>query len=161
MDTVVRVTLVYFFLMAAMRVIGKREFGELGPFDIVVLLLIPEMITNALTQSDDSLTNAFVGVATLVGLVFLTSVLTYRFRWAERAIEGSPTVLVQHGYLVPRQLERERISPDELLAAMHQAGIETMDQVKWAILSTDGKISIVPWHPGERNPHPGERIPGM
>ena len=161
MDTVARVTLVYFFLMAAIRVIGKREFGELGPFDIVVLLLIPEMITNALTQSDDSLTNAFVGVATLVVWVFISSAVTYRFRWAERVIEGSPTVLVQHGYLVTRHMERERVSPDEVVAAMHQAGLETMDQVKWAILSTDGKINIVPWHQGGRNPPPAERLPGM
>jgi uncharacterized membrane protein YcaP (DUF421 family) len=144
MDTIARVVVIYLFLLVAMRVVGKREFGQLGPFDLVVLLLIPEMLTDALTTGDPSLTNGLIGVGTLLTLVFLTSLLAYRFKAAGRVIEGSPTVLVQHGVLVPKHLDRERVTPDEVLAAMHESGLERMEQVKWAILGTDGRISVVP-----------------
>jgi uncharacterized membrane protein YcaP (DUF421 family) len=150
MDTIARVVVIYVFLLVAMRVVGKREFGQLGPFDLVVLLLIPEMLTDALTSGDPSLTNGLIGVATLLTLVFLTSLLAYRSKAAGRALEGSPTVLVQHGFLVPRHLDCERVTPDEVLAAMHESGLERMEQVKWAILGTDGRISVVPW---ERTGH--------
>lgn len=155
METVIRVIAIYAFLLIALRIVGKREFGHLGPFDLVVLLLIPEMLTEALTVDDQSLTNGFIGVATLLTLVFLTSLLAYRFRRAGRIIEGEPSVLVQHGFIVPRNMDRERVSPDELLSAIHEAGLERMDQVKWAILSTDGRISVVPWAPTGVNPPQG------
>lgn len=151
-----RVVAIYLFLLVALRIVGKREFGQLGPFDLVVLLLIPEMLTEALTVDDQSLTNGFIGVSTLLSLVFLTSLIAYRFRRAGRVIEGEPSVLVQHGFLVPRNLDRERVSPDELRSAIHEAGLERMEQVKWAILSTDGRISVVPWSPAgvNRSPSP-------
>jgi uncharacterized membrane protein YcaP (DUF421 family) len=147
MDTILRVVIIYFFLLVALRVIGKREFGQLGPFDLVVLLLIPEMLTDALSHGDPSLTNGLLGVTTLLTLVLLTSLVSYRFRRAGEIIEGEPTVLVQHGWLVASNLHRERVAPSEILNAMHESGLERMDQVKWAILGTDGRISIVPWEP--------------
>lgn len=147
MDTIVRVVVIYVFLLVAMRAVGKREFGQLGPFDLVVLLLIPEMLTDALSSGDPSLTNGLVGVSTLLALVFLTSMVAYRFRRAGEVIEGSPTVLVRLGTFVPANLDRERVSPNEVLTAMHQAGLERMDQVKWAILDSDGRISVVPREP--------------
>jgi uncharacterized membrane protein YcaP (DUF421 family) len=159
MDTVLRVSLIYFFLMAAMRVVGKREFGQLGPFDLVVLLLIPEMLTDALTAGDDSLTNGLVGVATLLVLVFLTSRVAYRFTRAGELREGQPTVLARHGALVPANMDRERITPGEVLDAMHAVGLEAMDQVKWALLGSDGRISVIPWEPGASRPRPRSGFP--
>jgi uncharacterized membrane protein YcaP (DUF421 family) len=158
MDTVLRVTAIYFFLMIAMRVVGKRELGRLSPFDLVVLLLIPEMLTDALAYGDDSLTNGFVGVATLLGLVFLTSAVAYRFRRAERILEGQPTVLVQHGEFVRDNLARERITPHEVVMSLHESGLERIDQVKWAILGSDGKISVVPSVPTLLKPTESEPV---
>src|SRR5690606_39689775 len=87
METVVRIVLVYIFIMIALRIMGKREFGEMAPFDFVVLLLIPEMFSQAMTREDFSLTNAFVAVATLLTLVFITSVVSYRSERANRSEE--------------------------------------------------------------------------
>lgn len=146
METVIRVVLIYLFLMFALRVMGKREFGELAPFDFVVLLLIPEIFSQAMVREDFSLTNALIAVSTLLTLVFATSVLNYRFDRVGRAVAGVPTVLVRHGLLVPHNLDRERVAPGEVLDAMHAAGLHRMDEVRWAILETDGRITIIPWH---------------
>ncbi|MGH7470404.1 MAG: DUF421 domain-containing protein [Longimicrobiales bacterium] len=145
METVLRVTFIYVFLMIALRIIGKREFGQLAPFDLVVLLLIPELFQQALLRDDFSLTNAVVGVSTLFVLVFATSLVSYRSPRMSRILEGVPIVLVQHGQLVEPNLTRERISPEEVLAAVNRDGLEQLAQVKWAILGADGKISVIPW----------------
>lgn len=147
METVVRVVLVYLFLIVALRVMGKREFGEMAPFDFAVLLLIPQMFSLAITREDYSLTNAFIAVGTLLTLVFATSVLSYRFRAVNAIVTGVPTVLARHGVLVPENLDRERVSPEEILDAMHAAGLHRMEEVRWAILETDGRITIIPWQP--------------
>lgn len=158
METVWRVAVVYLFLLVALRVMGKRDVGQLAPFDLVILLLIPELLSQALVGEDFSLTNGFIGVSTLLSLVFLTSVLVYLSKGASKVVEGRPTVLVQHGYLVPANMNRERVAPDELLAQMHQSGLERMEQVKWGILETDGKISFVRWEQGGTTPRKDEEV---
>jgi uncharacterized membrane protein YcaP (DUF421 family) len=147
METVLRVVLIYIFLMFALRLMGKREFGEMAPFDFVVLLLIPEMFSQAMVREDFSLTNALIAVSTLLTLVFATSVLNYRSRKFGRVVAGEPTVLVRHGSFVERTLDRERVAPGEVLDAMHAAGLHRMDEVRWAILETDGRITVIPWDP--------------
>ena len=148
METVWRVTAVYVFLMVALRIMGKRDIGQLAPFDLVVLLLIPEIFSQSLVREDFSITNAFVAVSTLLLLVFLTSVIVYLSHGFARAVEGEAAVVVRHGFLVPEVMNRERVSPDEIMAQMHGAGLEQLSQVKWAILETDGRISFVPWETG-------------
>lgn len=153
METVIRVLVVYLFLMVALRLMGKREFGELAPFDFVVLLLIPEIFSQGLLREDFSLTNAVIAVSTLLTLVFMTSLLNFRFRAVGEAIAGVPAVLVRHGNLVPANLEKERVAPGEVLDAMHAAGLHRMDEVRWAILETDGRITVIPWNaPGTIRP---------
>lgn len=158
METVLRVTVVYLFLMVALRIMGKRDVGQLAPFDLVILLLIPELVSQALVREDYSLTNGFIGVATLLSLVFITSVVVYLSKGASRLVEGQPTVLVQHGFLVPENMNRERVSPEEIVSQMHESGLERMDQVKWGILETDGKISFVPWMESGTTPRKKEEM---
>jgi uncharacterized membrane protein YcaP (DUF421 family) len=149
METVVRVAAIYLFLMMAFRTMGKRDVGTLAPFDLVILLLIPELVSQALLREDFSITNALIGVSTLLALAFLTSVASYLSPRAERVIEGDPTVLVRRGELVPQAMHRERITPGELFAQMHNSGLERLDQVEWAVLETDGLIAFVPRRPEE------------
>jgi uncharacterized membrane protein YcaP (DUF421 family) len=149
MEIVVRVAIIYVFLMLGLRVIGKREFGQLTPFELVTLLLIPEIVTKALTGQDYSLTAAFIGVSTLLVLVFLTSLLAYRFPSFGRFTEGRPALLAREGMLVPATLHRERVSPDEIRLELHKYGLEEWAQVKWALLEVDGSITLVPWMPEE------------
>jgi uncharacterized membrane protein YcaP (DUF421 family) len=155
METVIRVAVVYVFLMLALRILGKRELSEMSPFDLVTLLLVPELFQQALVRDDFSMTNAIVGVSTLFTLVFLTSLLTHRWSRFGRVVEGSPTVLVQDGKLFARAMNRERVHADELIGEMHKAGIERVAQVKWAILGTDGKIAFIPADDRDRHPRQG------
>jgi uncharacterized membrane protein YcaP (DUF421 family) len=144
METVIRVAIIYIFILVGLRILGKREFGQLSPLELVSLLMIPEIVTTALTRDDHSLTNALVGVATLFSLVFITSVLMQWSRRAEQLIAGKPAVLVCDGQYLAENMNRERITPDEIFTEMHKSGLEKLEQVKWAILESDGKISIIP-----------------
>lgn len=144
MQTVPTVAAVYLFVLVGLRVLGKRELGQLSPIELVTLLMIPEIVSQSLTAGDSSLGNALVGVATLLVLVFATSLLSHRFQSFESAISGDPTVLVHAGKLREEALNSTRVSPDEVFSEMHKAGLVTLDQVQWAILETDGTIAIVP-----------------
>lgn len=144
MEIVVRVALIYLFLMVGFRIMGKREFGQLTPFELVTLLLIPEVVSKALTGPDYSLTAGFIGVSTLLALVFLTSVLAYRYPRFGRITEGKPAVLARDGALIPEAMARERISPEEVRIELHKYGLEEVAQVRWAMLEVDGSITIIP-----------------
>jgi uncharacterized membrane protein YcaP (DUF421 family) len=144
MDSVLRIAFIYFFLMIALRVMGKRELSEMSAFELVTLLLIPEIFSAALARDDYSMTHATIGAATLFTLVFITSLATFRWKRVEEIVEGKPTVLVHNGRLIERNLKRERVTPEEVLTEVHKAGIADVEQVRWAILETDGKIAIIP-----------------
>ena len=145
METVLRVGLVYLVLMAGFRLLGKRELGQLSQFELVTLMLIPEIVSPALTRDDPSMTNAVVGVCTLFTMVTLTSFLVHLSPKAASALEGKPAVLVRHGRMDADAMNRERISPDELYSEMHQAGLERVEDVKWAILEPEGRVSFIPF----------------
>lgn len=144
METVLRVVVVYGVILIGLRVLGKREFGELSPLELITLLLIPDLVAQGILRTDFSMTNGLIALATLLSLVFVTSIFAHRFKKVERFIDGEPTLLVAHGRLLAQNMNRERISPDEIYGAMHHQGVEKLRQVRWAILETDGSISIVP-----------------
>ena len=152
MDTVLRIALVYVVLMLGFRVLGKRELSKLSPFELVTLLLIPEIFSQAMVREDFSMTNALIAVSTLCCLVVATSLLTHRFGWFERVIEAPPTLLVEHGRILLRHMDQERIQASELFSEMHKSGIERLSEVKWAILGSDGHISFVRFDPDGSSP---------
>ena len=143
METVWRVVIVYIFLVIGLRVLGKREFGQLSPLELVTLLIIPEIVSQALVGDDFSMTNALVGVSTLFVLVYFSSLLQHSNQTIEKVFSGTPTVLVRNGNYIEKHMNQERVSPEELFDAMHASGLERLEQVKWAILESDGKIEIV------------------
>lgn len=144
MEIVVRVLVIYVFILVGLRLLGKREFGQLSPVELVTLLIIPEIVSQALTNEDRSVTGALIGTSTLLLLVFLTSTLVHLSKRADEVIGGIPTVLVQDGRCIESAMNKERVSPDELFSELHKAGLERLEQVRWAILQPDGKIAIIP-----------------
>jgi uncharacterized membrane protein YcaP (DUF421 family) len=142
-ETVLRVVFVYVFIWACFRTLGKRELSQMAPFEFVMLLLIPQFFSRALTRQDYSMTNSIVAASTLFSLVLLTSIASFRFAGFRHFIASKPTVLVRQGELLPTNLGRERIAPAEIFSAMHKAGIERIEDVAWAILESDGKIAII------------------
>ena len=113
METVIRAVFAYALVWACFRVLGKRELTRMSPFELVTIIMIPQLFSRALTRQDYSMTNAVIGATTLFVLVFFTSVLSYRVRNFGRVVQARPTVLVQRSTLIEDHLNRERIGNQE------------------------------------------------
>lgn len=143
-EVIGRVAIAYLFVLVGFRIIGKRDLGSLSPFDLVVLMLIPEIFSPSLTGGDDSLRTAVVGGATIFVLLYLSSLLSHRSKVANKMMEGKPTVLMKNGQILSKALDSQRITKDEIRAEARKVGIFDLADVSWAILETDGEISIIP-----------------
>jgi uncharacterized membrane protein YcaP (DUF421 family) len=142
-ELIMRATAVYAFLFVLLRFLGKKHVGELAPFDLLVLLILSETISSALSGGDDSLIGGFISAATLIGLVQTVSYLSWRSRRFERFVEGTPRVLVRHGSRDEKAMEREQVTLNELLEALRQNGNANIAGIRTAILENDGKISFI------------------
>jgi uncharacterized membrane protein YcaP (DUF421 family) len=126
-----------------LRLLGKRELAQISPFELVVLVVLGDLIQQGITHNDFSLSGATLAIATFGFWSLVLSWVTYRWRAAERALEGTPTVLVREGELLEANMKRDRLTRSELEAEMRLAGIARLDQVRWAILEPEGKISFI------------------
>lgn len=147
MDSILRGTATYFFVWLIFRIAGKRTLAETTTFDFVLLLIISETVQSALNQNDNSLTNSFLIIVTLVGIDILLSVVGYRFPRFDRFMSGRPVLIVENGRMIKDRMAGARIKEDDILAsAREKHGLESMDQIKFAILECDGGISVIPKH---------------
>jgi uncharacterized membrane protein YcaP (DUF421 family) len=145
MESIIRGTVTYFFVWLVFRIAGKRSLAETTSFDFVLLLIISETVQSALNQNDNSLTNSFLIVITLVSLDILLSVLGYRFPRFNGFMNSRPELVVENGKTIKDRMAAARIDEEDILAsARENYGLERMDQIKFAILETDGGISIIP-----------------
>jgi uncharacterized membrane protein YcaP (DUF421 family) len=142
LELIVRGAIVYFALFALLRFIGKKHVGELSPFDLVVLLIISETVDGSLIGDDHSLTGGLISAATLVAIVQIVGYLTWRYRSAERLVDGVPTVLVRHGKVNKEVMNDEQVTTAELLEALRREGHSSLSSVRVAILETDGTITL-------------------
>lgn len=157
MDTVIRIVIFYIAILVGMRVLGKREFAQMSPLELVTLLLIPEIVSQSLITEDFSIINGLIGLATLFSLVFINSTLMHRFQKFEDAISSKPSLLVYRGRFIEEAMNKMRVTPDEVFSEMRKSGLESLAQVKWAILENDGRISIISESPGDQQPRPQAR----
>ena len=139
----IRTAVVYACLMAALRIAGKRELGQLRLFDLVVVLIIANAVQNAMVGPDTSLNGGLLAAFVLIAMNWVVGQLSDRVPWLDTALTGTPTVLVRNGKTFDSSLRRERVSTDELLMALREHGYESPRQVKLAILEVDGTISVV------------------
>lgn len=144
MESVIRGVAVYVFLLLIFRVSGKRTLAETSPFEFVLLLIISETTSEAMVDSDHSITNAFLLIMTLVGMSILLSVWKHWSPTANRWLEGLPHTLVRDGKLLKEPADKARVDEEEILSAARMAqGIERMEDIRHAVLENDGKISII------------------
>jgi uncharacterized membrane protein YcaP (DUF421 family) len=145
METVLKATAVYLFLLLMFRIAGKRTLAQVTTFDFVLLLIISEAVQQAMIGEDNSITNAFLLVVTLIGLNVLFSEIKLRWKAAEGVLDGAPLVIVENGKPKEDLMYKERVDVDDVLdAAREHHGLERLEQVKFAVLERNGKISIVP-----------------
>ncbi|MGA7669932.1 MAG: YetF domain-containing protein [Nitrolancea sp.] len=141
---VIRTLVVYVALLLGLRVAGKRELGQMSPFDLVVVLVLANAVQNAMVGPDTSLTGGLVAAGTLLAVNWGVDQLRLRYGWFARGIRGSATLLVNDGHFIEEHLRHEGIDEEDVHMAMREHGVDELSQVKAAILEVDGTISIVP-----------------
>lgn len=145
MDAILRGFMIYLFLLVLFRIAGRRTLGQMTNFDFVLLLIISEATQNAMIGNDFSLTNAMLVILSLVGLDIAFSLLKQRFPALNRHLEGLPLVLVEQGRPLKELMRKSRVDEQDILSsAREKHGIERMEQIKYAVLETNGGISIIP-----------------
>jgi uncharacterized membrane protein YcaP (DUF421 family) len=148
MDSVLRAAAMYLALLVLFKIAGRRSLAELTTFDFVLLMIIGEATQQALLGDDFSLTNSMLVIATLIAIDVGLSLLKQRSRWVSRLIDGGPTIIVENGEFLHKRLRHARlVEADVMEAARSSQGIETLDQIKFAIIERNGKISVIPREP--------------
>jgi uncharacterized membrane protein YcaP (DUF421 family) len=149
-ELIVRGVVVYGFLLALLRLTGKRQVGQLAPFDLVLLLVLSNAVQNSMNAGDNSLVGGLISATTLVGLNYLVGLATYRSKRLEAIVEGRPQVLIHDGKLFEEVMAGAKLTHHELQAALRQAGCTCVEEVRSAILENNGAISVVTGRTGAR-----------
>lgn len=143
MDIVLRATAVFFMLFLLLRLLGKRQLGQMTPFEFVSLVVVGDFVQQAVTHNDYSVTGAALAVGTFGFWALILGWIGYRSRRWRHFLDGEPRVLVRQGKVIEEMLDRDKIPVEEMLSEMRLAGIASIDDVEWAILETNGKISFI------------------
>jgi len=122
-ELVIRGIVVYVVLLVLLRITGKRQVGQLAPFDLVLLLVLSNAVQNSMNGGDNSLIGGLILAATLVLLNYLVGVVSYRSKRIEEFIDGKPEVLVHNGQLYEDVMRRAQLTHHELHAALRRAGV--------------------------------------
>ena len=141
-ELLLRGVIVYVFLVALLRFTGKRQIGQLAPFDLVLLLVLSNTVQNAMNGGDNSVLGGLISASVLVALNWVAGLATYRSKKLERIIEGRPEVLIHNGRIFTDVMARERLTHHELNAALRAANCASVEEVHYAILENDGSISV-------------------
>ncbi len=145
MDSVIRAAAIYLLMLIVFRIAGNRSLAQLTAFDLVLLLIISEGIQQAMITSDYSFTNAALLVITLVGLDIMLSLWKRRFPSVGNFLDGRPVLLIADGKMQHEAMNKERVDTGDILsAAREKQGLESLDQVKHAVVEPSGGITIVP-----------------
>lgn len=156
LELVVRGTAMYWFLFLLFRFVLRRDVGSIGIADVLLLVLIADAAQNAMAGSYESITEGCLLVATIVGWNWLMDFATWRFASLRRLLEPRPLPLVRDGQLLRRNMRREFITVEELMSQLRQHGLDSLEQVKTAIMENDGQISVIR-RDGASTPDPAAR----
>ena len=143
MDIVIRAVVAFLLVFLITRIVGRRELGTLEPFDLILLVVLGDLIQQAVTQSDYSVTGMTLAVSTIALMTVLVSFLSFRFRRLRPLLDGEPIVMIQDGKILDRNLKRERLTEEELAMEARIQQIDSLDKVAWAILEKGGQISFI------------------
>ena len=144
LEIAARTFIIYVVLVLGLHFFGKRELGQMNPFDLVLILTISNAVQNAMTGPDTSLIGGIVAAATLLVTNWWFARLRERWPWLKKWLQGEPNVLVEDGHLEYAHMREEGVDVDELLEAARQHEVERISDIKRAVLEVDGTISIIP-----------------
>ena len=152
---IVRAVAVYVFLLAFVRLTGKRQIGQLAPFDLVLLLVLANAVQSSINGGDNSLVGGLIGAAALISLNHLFGYVTFKSKRLEHFVEGRPKVIIHNGHLYADVMRTAQLTHHELNSALRQAGCAYIGECRYAILENNGAISVVKKETGygKRNAH--------
>jgi uncharacterized membrane protein YcaP (DUF421 family) len=143
LEIALRTSVIYVVVLAGVRLSGKREVGQMTPFDLTLLLLISNAVQNAMTGPDTSLMGGVVAAVTLLVINYLVADVSGLNRGFRKFIQGQPSLLVHDGEVIEAHMAKEHVSIDELERAMREHGISSMKDVALSVLEVDGSISFL------------------
>ena len=143
LQIVLRTGVIYLLVLVGVRLSGKREVGQMTPFDLTLLLLLSNSVQNAMTGPDTSLLGGVIAAATLLILNYLVADVAGLSRRFRKLVEGEPSLLIHDGKIIESHMEKEHVSMDELHCSLREHGINSKDQVALAVLEVDGSISCL------------------
>jgi uncharacterized membrane protein YcaP (DUF421 family) len=143
MDLVLRAIVMFFVILVITRAVGRRELSSMEPFDLILLVVIGDLIQQGVTQSDNSLTGATMVITTIAVLTVGTAYLSYRFRRLRPVLEGEPVMLIADGRVLETNLRRQRMTVEEVVAEARLQSIGGLDEVDYAVLETNGRVSFL------------------
>jgi uncharacterized membrane protein YcaP (DUF421 family) len=141
-EKILRALIVYLFLVALLRVFGKRELAQLNPFDLVVLLTISNTVQNAIIGEDNSVTGGLIGAIALMGVNYLLVRFIFKHRRLDQVLEGKPTTLIEGGKVRPEGLAKELLTESELLMVVHRQGFSSLNEIERCVLEPGGGFYI-------------------
>lgn len=144
MDLALRSFVAFLFVFGITRIVGRRELSTLEPFDVIMLVVIGDLVQQGVTQSDNSVTGIEIVLAVVTLMTALFAYLNFRFPRLRPLMEGRPVVLVENGSVIEANLRRERLTVVEVEAEARLQQISSLDEVRWAVLETNGRISFIP-----------------
>jgi uncharacterized membrane protein YcaP (DUF421 family) len=143
MDIVIRAVVAFVIILFLTRIVGRRELSSLEPFDLILLVTIGDLVQQGVTQNDFSVTGMFLAVGTFAVMTIVFSYLPFRFQRLRPVLEGEPIIIMENGEVVERNIRRQRVTKGEIAAAARQQSIASLQEVRWAVLETNGQISFI------------------
>jgi uncharacterized membrane protein YcaP (DUF421 family) len=144
MDIVIRACVAFLFVFFLTRAVGRRELSSLEPFDLIMLVMLGDLVQQGVTQNDFSVTGLILAGGTIALLTVLVSFVSFKVRRLRPVLDGEPVILVQDGKPIDGNMRRNRITLEELAASARAQQVAHIEDVRWAVLETSGKISVIP-----------------
>ena len=135
---------VYIFLIGGLRLLGKRELGQMNIFDLVLIIVLGNSVQNAMMNNDNSLVGGLIAGTVLLVVNRLFNIVLQRSKKAERLMVGHPMLILSDGLVIDYRMKREGVTHDQLMTALREHGLTRLDQAKMCVLEVDGSISVVP-----------------
>jgi uncharacterized membrane protein YcaP (DUF421 family) len=143
MDIAIRAFVAFLIVLGLTRVVGRRELSSLEPFDLILLVVLGDLVQQGITQNDQSVTGALIVIVVIGLMSVLVAYLNFRFAWLRPVFEGGLVVLIEDGRVIERNLRRERLTVAEVEAEARQQQVESLNDVRLAVLETNGRISFI------------------
>ncbi len=140
----IRTLIIYFTLVLTLRFMGKRQIGELQVSELIVTLLLSEIAVQPLTDRNKPMLYAIIPIFELIAIEIIVSFLLIKVNFLKKLFYGSPTILIKRGKLQQAEMKNNRIEVDELMCELRQKGYSSLDEVYYAVLEDNGKISVLP-----------------